>query len=173
MAFTIPKSMLFVDITEAGDPEVLQIRERPVPDMSNDEVLIKVAGAGLNGADMTQRRGKYPMPPGASASITDCAVRPIQSAANTTSRPPSAAFRGSSSGFSDISGTILPLGRSKWDIKTTRHPLSANSRIVGASRSMRMASLILPSCMGTLRSPRSRTRVPAGAFSSAGRVSSV
>jgi len=66
MAFTIPKSMLFVDITEAGDPEVLQIRERPVPDMSNDEVLIKVAGAGLNGADMTQRRGKYPMPPGAS-----------------------------------------------------------------------------------------------------------
>jgi len=66
MSTAIPKTMRFVDITEAGGPEVLQVRERPLPEMADGDVLIKVAGAGLNGADMTQRRGKYPMPPGAS-----------------------------------------------------------------------------------------------------------
>ena len=66
MSTSIPSTMRYVDITKAGDPEVLQVRERPLPEIADDEVLIKVAGAGLNGADMTQRRGKYPMPPGAS-----------------------------------------------------------------------------------------------------------
>ena len=66
MSTSIPNIMRYVDITEAGDPKVLQVRERPLPGMADGEVLIKVAGAGLNGADITQRRGKYPMPPGAS-----------------------------------------------------------------------------------------------------------
>lgn len=66
MDAALPTKMRFVDITEAGGPEVLQIREREVPAFGDDEVLIKIAGAGLNGADLTQRRGKYPMPPGAS-----------------------------------------------------------------------------------------------------------
>ena len=48
--------MRYVDITKAGDPEVLQVRERPLPEIADGEVLIKVAGAGLKGADMTQRR---------------------------------------------------------------------------------------------------------------------
>ena len=49
-----------------GGPEALQIVERPVPRPRHGEVLIKVAAAGVNGADLSQRRGRYPMPPGAS-----------------------------------------------------------------------------------------------------------
>ena len=58
MSASVPSTMRYVDITKAGDPEVLQVRERPLPEIADGEVLIKVAGAGLNGADMTQRRGK-------------------------------------------------------------------------------------------------------------------
>ena len=49
----------------AGGPEVLELVERPVPAPAHGEVLIKVAAAGINGADLTQRRGKYAVPPGA------------------------------------------------------------------------------------------------------------
>jgi len=38
----------------------------PVPDLSDDEVLIEVAAAALNRADILQRKGQYPPPPGAS-----------------------------------------------------------------------------------------------------------
>jgi putative PIG3 family NAD(P)H quinone oxidoreductase len=48
-----------------GGPEALQIVERPVPQPGCGEVLIKVAAAGLNGADLLQRQGRYPLPPGA------------------------------------------------------------------------------------------------------------
>jgi NADPH2:quinone reductase len=50
----------------AGPPSVLQLTTVPLPVISNDEVLIKVAAAGLNRADLMQRQGKYPPPPGAS-----------------------------------------------------------------------------------------------------------
>jgi putative PIG3 family NAD(P)H quinone oxidoreductase len=40
--------------------------ERPVPSPGRDELLIKVAAAGVNRPDVMQRRGKYPPPPGAS-----------------------------------------------------------------------------------------------------------
>jgi putative PIG3 family NAD(P)H quinone oxidoreductase len=48
-----------------GGPEALQIVERPVPQPGCGELLIKVAAAGLNGADLLQRQGRYPLPPGA------------------------------------------------------------------------------------------------------------
>ena len=41
------------------------LAERPVPEPARGEVLIKVAAAGLNRADILQRRGFYPSPPGA------------------------------------------------------------------------------------------------------------
>jgi NADPH2:quinone reductase len=47
-----------------GGPEVLREQTRPVPRPGPGEVLIKVAAAGLNGADLVQRQGKYNMPPG-------------------------------------------------------------------------------------------------------------
>ena len=39
--------------------------ERPVPQPQKNEVLIKVAAAGVNGPDIMQRKGLYPAPPGA------------------------------------------------------------------------------------------------------------
>jgi len=48
-----------------GSPEVLQLSRRALPLLGPDEVLIKVAAAGINRADLLQRRGKYPPPSGA------------------------------------------------------------------------------------------------------------
>ena len=62
----IPETMRVVDITEPGPPEGLQIRIRPVPAPSAGEVLIQVAAAGVNRADIMQRKGNYPPPPGTS-----------------------------------------------------------------------------------------------------------
>ena len=45
--------------------EELALVERPVPRVGPDEVLIKVAAAGVNRPDILQRRGLYPPPPGA------------------------------------------------------------------------------------------------------------
>jgi NADPH:quinone reductase len=47
----------------------LSVQERPNPEPGAGEVLIRVRAAGLNGADMMQRRGLYPPPPGAPADI--------------------------------------------------------------------------------------------------------
>ena len=61
---TIPETMTAIEIREPGGPEVLQPAPRPVPRPGREEVLIRIAGAGLNGADLSQRKGRYPMPPG-------------------------------------------------------------------------------------------------------------
>ena len=58
--------MRAVVITEPGGPEVLQWEEVPDPELGPGEVLIDVAAAGVNRADLLQRQGHYPPPPGAS-----------------------------------------------------------------------------------------------------------
>jgi len=58
--------MLSIEIRQPGGPEVLVPTERPVPDLGPDDVLIKVAAAGVNRPDVSQRLGHYPPPPGAS-----------------------------------------------------------------------------------------------------------
>jgi putative PIG3 family NAD(P)H quinone oxidoreductase len=50
----------------AGGPEVLVVREVPDPVARQGEVVLDVAAAGLNRADLLQRQGFYPPPPGAS-----------------------------------------------------------------------------------------------------------
>jgi len=50
------------------DGEVL-VEEHPDPVPGAGEVLVRVRAAGLNGADMMQRRGLYPAPPGSPADI--------------------------------------------------------------------------------------------------------
>jgi NADPH:quinone reductase len=47
----------------------LALRDRPDPEPGTGELLVRVAAAGLNGADQQQLRGRYPAPPGASADI--------------------------------------------------------------------------------------------------------
>jgi len=50
----------------AGGLEALTVVERPLANPAADEILIAVRAAGLNRADILQRLGKYPPPPGAS-----------------------------------------------------------------------------------------------------------
>src|SRR5688572_25856325 len=47
----------------------LEWREHPDPQPGDHDLLVKVRAAGLNGADMMQRRGFYPAPPGSPADI--------------------------------------------------------------------------------------------------------
>src|ERR1700690_1737460 len=47
----------------------LHIEERPEPVPQEGELLIRVRGAGVNGADLMQRAGHYPPPPGAPVDI--------------------------------------------------------------------------------------------------------
>ncbi|MEC9336936.1 MAG: NAD(P)H-quinone oxidoreductase [SAR324 cluster bacterium] len=61
----IPQSMNYIQIEKHGDPEVLKLHSMPVPEPGPDEVLIKVAAAGVNRPDVMQRKGLYPPPPGA------------------------------------------------------------------------------------------------------------
>ena len=42
----------------------LVIEDRPVPEPGADQVLVRVNGAGINRADLLQRAGRYPAPPG-------------------------------------------------------------------------------------------------------------
>ena len=57
--------MRAVVITHPGGPEVLHLEEVPDPVPGPGEVLVEVAAAGLNRADVLQRQGHYPPPPGA------------------------------------------------------------------------------------------------------------
>jgi putative PIG3 family NAD(P)H quinone oxidoreductase len=61
--------MKAVEAPEPGGPEALKLVERPVPEPGSNEVLIKVAAAGVNRPDILQRKGLYPPPPGAPAAL--------------------------------------------------------------------------------------------------------
>ncbi|HSD80133.1 MAG TPA: alcohol dehydrogenase catalytic domain-containing protein, partial [Solirubrobacteraceae bacterium] len=50
------------------DGEVL-VEEHPDPRPGAGEVLVRVASAALNGADLLQRKGRYPAPPGSPQDI--------------------------------------------------------------------------------------------------------
>ena len=61
--------MKAVVITHPGGPEVLKLEEKPKPNFAPNEVLIKVAAAGINRPDVFQRKGNYPPPKGAPQNI--------------------------------------------------------------------------------------------------------
>lgn len=56
-------------ITASGEPEVLKLQDRPVPEPGGAEVLVRVEAAGVNRADVLQRRGMYPAPAGVPADV--------------------------------------------------------------------------------------------------------
>lgn len=63
---TLPETMTAIEISEPGPPEALRPAVRPTPRPGSGEVLVHVAAAGINRADVMQREGRYPPPPGAS-----------------------------------------------------------------------------------------------------------
>lgn len=65
-----------ITIPEPGGPEALVWSEVPDPEPAEGEILIDVAAAGVNRADVLQRQGHYDPPPGASPSPgLECAGR--------------------------------------------------------------------------------------------------
>ncbi len=58
--------MRAIEITAHGAPEVLVEGVRPEPVAGAGEALIRVAASGVNRPDVLQRKGLYPVPPGAS-----------------------------------------------------------------------------------------------------------
>jgi putative PIG3 family NAD(P)H quinone oxidoreductase len=64
-----PAWMRAAVITRPGGPEVLEVQERPVPTLGDRDVLVRVHASALNRADLLQREGHYPAPPGAPADI--------------------------------------------------------------------------------------------------------
>lgn len=62
-------TMKAVVITKPGGPEVMELREVERPEPGTGEVLVRVHATALNRADLMQREGRYPPPPGAPADI--------------------------------------------------------------------------------------------------------
>jgi putative PIG3 family NAD(P)H quinone oxidoreductase len=62
----LPAQMTVIGISKPGGPEVLLPETRAVPVPGPNEILVKVAAAGVNRPDVAQRSGSYPPPPGAS-----------------------------------------------------------------------------------------------------------
>jgi len=58
--------MKAIAITTPGAPDVLRAIERAAPAAAAGELLIRVAASGVNRPDVLQRKGLYPVPPGAS-----------------------------------------------------------------------------------------------------------
>ena len=58
--------MRAVEISRPGGPEVLKVVEVPKPAPKPNEILVKVAAAGVNRPDVLQRMGQYPVPADAS-----------------------------------------------------------------------------------------------------------
>ena len=69
------RTMSAIVAEEFGGPEVLRLREWPVPDVAPGAVLIEVRGAGVNFAEVMSRRGGYlgaelPFVPGTEVAVT-------------------------------------------------------------------------------------------------------
>jgi NADPH:quinone reductase len=63
------ESVRAIVITRPGGPEVLALQARPTPEPGPGEVRVRVRASALNRADLLQRIGRYPAPPGAPADV--------------------------------------------------------------------------------------------------------
>jgi putative PIG3 family NAD(P)H quinone oxidoreductase len=61
--------MKAVIITRPGGPEVLEIQERAKPEPGVGQIRVRVRASALNRADLMQRAGNYPVPPGVPADM--------------------------------------------------------------------------------------------------------
>ena len=62
--------MKAIIITRPGGPDVLEMQDRPKPEPGVGQIRVRVRASALNRADLMQREGNYPVPPGASADIS-------------------------------------------------------------------------------------------------------
>ncbi|MEJ6392769.1 NAD(P)H-quinone oxidoreductase [Gymnodinialimonas sp. 2305UL16-5] len=62
----MPSMMRAIEISAPGAPDVLRLCERPVPNPSAEQILIRIDHAGINRPDALQRAGSYAPPAGAS-----------------------------------------------------------------------------------------------------------
>ena len=69
VVMTLPSTMRAAVITQPGGPDVIAIESRPLPVPSASEILVRVRGSAINRADLLQRIGRYPAPPGVPADI--------------------------------------------------------------------------------------------------------
>ena len=60
------KAMQAVVLKQFGGPEVMQIGEVPTPEPGSGQVRVRVMATSVNRADLIQRQGHYPPPPGES-----------------------------------------------------------------------------------------------------------
>jgi len=76
---------VLVDTSNGDGPEALVWAETATPVPAADEVLVEVTAAGVNRADLMQRRGLYPPPPGASEILgLECSGRVAEVGAEVT-----------------------------------------------------------------------------------------
>jgi len=61
--------MKAVIITRPGGAEVLEVQERPEPEPGVGQIRVRVRASALNRADLMQRAGNYPVPPGVPADM--------------------------------------------------------------------------------------------------------
>jgi NADPH:quinone reductase len=66
---TLPDTMRAAVITAPGAPDVLAIQTRPRPTPGSGEILVRVRSSAINRADLLQRQGPYPPPPGVPVDI--------------------------------------------------------------------------------------------------------
>ncbi len=77
--------MRAIIVAKPGDAEVLELGEAPAPMLVPGSLRIRVAATAVNRADLLQRRGMYPPPPGASAILgLECAGEVIEVAPDVT-----------------------------------------------------------------------------------------
>jgi putative PIG3 family NAD(P)H quinone oxidoreductase len=63
---SLPHIMNYINHGRGGPASCMQVKQGPLPQLKEGEVLIEVAYAGVNRPDVLQRAGLYPPPPGAS-----------------------------------------------------------------------------------------------------------
>ena len=70
---------------QPGDESGLYLGEAEAPSMGDDDLRIRVSAAGVNRADLLQRQGKYPPPPGASTILgMECSGTVMEVGSRTT-----------------------------------------------------------------------------------------
>ena len=130
------------------DEDVAERRE--LAHERRDRSFPRRRGSGCSPGAARRRASSRPPP--------SLAGSPTQSSANATCRP--IALATSAASGASVSFGSRPFGRPRCDSRMTLPPLPAISLMVGAMRAMRVASVTLPSFIGTLRSTRSSTRLP-------------